>query len=255
MSRFLVCGSAAAEAVPGLFCTCPLCLKALEEGGKNRRSRTAYQLGEEIRKAISGGYKAPVKTTSNDLVVRRRGCDKADYVFVLNDKRTFGDYLGQWKRVMEKGLPLSGSITVNHSAAAAYDLVKHQTVALKKEKNAVSFNVNLNGGDGTLILLLEKPIAKLAIENAAALEKGKDFALKISVLDSAGNAVKACMPLEVVLTDAQGKRLPGSGYYAAEKGVLDFKEIVAANLQGNSIKVTVKCLASGKVVSKNISVK
>lgn len=49
MSRFLVCGSAAAEAVPGLFCTCPLCLKALEEGGKNRRSRTAYQLGEEIR--------------------------------------------------------------------------------------------------------------------------------------------------------------------------------------------------------------
>ena len=220
------------------------------------KSKKALQdLGEEIRKAISGGYKAPVKTTSNDLVVRRRGCDKADYVFVLNDKRTFGDYLGQWKRVMEKGLPLSGSITVNHSAAAAYDLVKHQTVALKKEKNAVSFNVNLNGGDGTLILLLEKPIAKLAIENAAALEKGKDFALKISVLDSANNAVKACMPLEVVLTDAQGKRLPGSGYYAAEKGVLDFKEIVAANLQGNSIKVTVKCLASGKVVSKNISVK
>ena len=49
MSKLLVCGSAAAEAVPGLVCTCPLCLKALEEGGKDRRSRTAYQLGEEIR--------------------------------------------------------------------------------------------------------------------------------------------------------------------------------------------------------------
>ena len=47
--KLLICGSAAAEAVPGLFCTCPLCLKALKEGGKDIRSRTAYQLGEKIR--------------------------------------------------------------------------------------------------------------------------------------------------------------------------------------------------------------
>ena len=47
--RLLICGSAAAEAVPGLFCTCPLCLKALKDGGKDIRSRTAYQLGEKIR--------------------------------------------------------------------------------------------------------------------------------------------------------------------------------------------------------------
>lgn len=49
MSKLLICGSAAAEGVPGLFCTCPLCLKALNEGGKDVRSRTAYQLGNEIR--------------------------------------------------------------------------------------------------------------------------------------------------------------------------------------------------------------
>lgn len=49
MTKLLICGSAAAEAVPGIFCSCPLCLKALKEGGKDVRSRTAYQLGEEIR--------------------------------------------------------------------------------------------------------------------------------------------------------------------------------------------------------------
>ncbi|MBR2373322.1 MAG: hypothetical protein IKA87_03730 [Lentisphaeria bacterium] len=47
--KLLICGSAAAEGVPGLFCTCPLCLKALSEGGKDVRSRTAYQLGDTIR--------------------------------------------------------------------------------------------------------------------------------------------------------------------------------------------------------------
>lgn len=49
MTRLLICGSAAAEAVPGLFCACPLCLKALKDGGKDVRSRTAYQLGDAIR--------------------------------------------------------------------------------------------------------------------------------------------------------------------------------------------------------------
>ncbi len=213
------------------------------------------QLGNTIREAVSGCYQAPVSTTSNDLVVRRRGCNKADYVFVLNDKRTFGDYLGPWKRVMEKGLPLSGKITVNHTAQAAYDLIKHKQIGLRPGKNSVTFHVDLAGGDGTLVLLLEKAINSLTITGPETLERGKDFSLKISVLDKSGSAIKACLPLEVTLTDAQGKRLPGSGYCATEKGVLDFKEITAANLQGSSVKVEVKCLASGKTASKIFKVK
>ena len=47
--ELLVCGTAAAEAIPALFCHCPLCSQARERGGKNLRSRTAYQLGETIR--------------------------------------------------------------------------------------------------------------------------------------------------------------------------------------------------------------
>ena len=134
-------------------------------------------------------------------------------------------------------------------------MVKHKQIALKQSKKAVSFDVDLAGGDGTLVLLLEKPIASLAINNAEPLEKGKDFVLKISVLDASGKAVKACLPLEVTLSDAQGRRLPGSGYHAAVNGVLELKEIAAANLQGNTVTVTAKCLASGKVVSKKINVK
>ena len=231
-------------------------IKSVRRDSKDpAKSKAALQeLGNTIRKAVSGIYNVPVSATSNDLVVRRRGCDKADYVFVLNDKRTFGDYLGAWKRVMEKGEPLSGNITVKHAAEAAYDLVKHQPIALKKGKNAVNFNVQLGGGDGTLILLLDKAINKLAIDGKD-LERGKDYTLAISVLDKANKPVKACLPLEVTLTDAQGKVLPGTGYYAAEKGVLNFKEIAAANLQGSTVKVTVKCLASGKTVSRTFNVK
>ena len=45
----LICGSAASEAIPALFCKCPVCLSAREAQGKDMRSRVAYQLGESVR--------------------------------------------------------------------------------------------------------------------------------------------------------------------------------------------------------------
>lgn len=47
--ELLFCGTAAAEAWPGLFCTCDVCLKAKAIGGKEMRSRAAYMLGSKIR--------------------------------------------------------------------------------------------------------------------------------------------------------------------------------------------------------------
>ena len=47
--ELLICGSGASEAVPALFCDCELCRQAWANGGKDIRSRTAYQLGDEIR--------------------------------------------------------------------------------------------------------------------------------------------------------------------------------------------------------------
>ncbi|MGQ9525692.1 MAG: MBL fold metallo-hydrolase [Armatimonadota bacterium] len=44
-----MCGTAAAEGWPALFCRCPVCLEARKLGGKNVRTRAAYALGDRIR--------------------------------------------------------------------------------------------------------------------------------------------------------------------------------------------------------------
>lgn len=49
MLKFRVLGSAACEAVPAYFCSCPVCEYARLHGGRDRRSRTAYALGETVR--------------------------------------------------------------------------------------------------------------------------------------------------------------------------------------------------------------
>lgn len=47
--ELLVCGTAAAEGWPALFCHCEPCAEARRRGGKDLRSRSAYMLGEKIR--------------------------------------------------------------------------------------------------------------------------------------------------------------------------------------------------------------
>lgn len=47
--RLLVLGSAAAEAVPAIFCDCDTCKYAWEHGGKDMRLRAAYMLGDQVR--------------------------------------------------------------------------------------------------------------------------------------------------------------------------------------------------------------
>lgn len=47
--ELLFCGTAAAEALPALFCTCKVCQVARERGGKEIRSRTGYMLGDKIK--------------------------------------------------------------------------------------------------------------------------------------------------------------------------------------------------------------
>jgi len=47
--ELLVCGTAAAEGWPAMFCPCEVCEEARRRGGKEVRSRAAYQLGETIR--------------------------------------------------------------------------------------------------------------------------------------------------------------------------------------------------------------
>jgi phosphoribosyl 1,2-cyclic phosphate phosphodiesterase len=45
----LICGTAAAEGVPALFCHCDVCREARARGGRELRSRAAYMIGERIR--------------------------------------------------------------------------------------------------------------------------------------------------------------------------------------------------------------
>lgn len=233
-------------------------LKSIKRLSKDPKgSKEAFQkLGKEIAAMLKPYYSSPIEASNQDLVIRRRGNDSADYVFVLNDKRTFGDYLGQWGMVMEKGLSNQGTINVKHNAAVAYDLVNHQKVNLSTNKGQVSFNVDLNAGDGTLVLLLDREVNDLKVTlPKAPVALGGKYNVNVQVLDKKKQAIKAYFPIEVKITDAKGNELPGSGFYSTIDGALDIPEVAAANMNPGKVTVQVKDLASGMTKSASFQVK
>ena len=49
MAQIQILGSAAAEAIPAIFCSCRVCNEARKNGGKDVRLRTAYKINDRIR--------------------------------------------------------------------------------------------------------------------------------------------------------------------------------------------------------------
>ena len=49
MGSIQILGSAAAEGIPAIFCSCRVCREAVKNGGKDLRMRTAYKLNEHVR--------------------------------------------------------------------------------------------------------------------------------------------------------------------------------------------------------------
>lgn len=212
-------------------------------------------LGKKIAAMLKEVYTSPMSADNQDIVLYRRGIAGADYVFAINDKRTFGDYLGQWGRVMEKGLPNSGTVTVQSNAKAAYDLVRHQAVKLARSGKNVKYSVDLAPGDGALVLLLDQAIAGTSVVQTMA-ERGKEYTLTVQVYDKNKQPVKAYIPLEITMTDVQGNRLPKSDFYTTDaNGKLVISDVAAVNMIPGKVKTVVRNLADGKIVTVSNIVK
>ena len=58
------------------------------------------KIGVNLRDKLAPYYQPYVQTSNPDLVTWARTSEETDYLFVVNDKRTFGDYFGPYKKVM-----------------------------------------------------------------------------------------------------------------------------------------------------------
>jgi hypothetical protein len=210
--------------------------KAAED--KARVLELAVTLGDQI---AALGHTPTFTADSPEAILRLRKSGEAQYLFVINDKREAGNYVGQYGLVLENGLPLTTTLSSTESVGAIYDLTQQTLVIPEK---AQTWKVALGPCDGRIFMLLPKPLKHLRVKGPEKIKAGAKAEIKIKVSDEQDAAVKAVIPLQVEIRDANGKAAEGSGFYAAKGGELTLTLDLASNEDPGSWEIRVHELAS-----------
>lgn len=115
-------------------------------------------------KELVGPKAAPYADSSNpDLVLHVRSYRTSDYLFAINDRRTYGAYVGPWKRIKEAGCPNAGTVVIGRETGAVYDLVRHERVPFVSERGQTRIDLSYRTNDGKVLLLTARPLGGLKV--------------------------------------------------------------------------------------------
>ncbi len=199
-----------------------------------------------LRRQLDARYSRYVDTDSPEVISYRRRHGQTDYVFLVNDRREYGQYVGQHGIVMENGLPSTARVTVDRTSGHVYDLVAARKVDSRSDNGQLTFDLEVGPCDGTVLMVTDQPIARVRIAAPEEAERSTRVDLTIEVLDSDGQPVQAVVPLEVTVRDAEGRIAEFSGHYAAVDGRASISLDIASNDPPGIWQVEARELASGR---------
>ena len=232
--------------------TCPavkpdILLPIYTRTGRADADKAALQkLASELRKKLDTKYERRVDTSSPEIIPYLRRYKKTDYIFLVNDRREYGDYVGHHGLVMENGLAESSSVTLKRSGGYVYDLVHHRGVKASQGSGEISTDLRLGPCDGTLLMVSDRAIAGLTASGPDSVKRGNQANWLIEVVDESDKPLQAVIPLKVTIRDAAGRDAEFSGAYAAVDGRLELTLDIAPNDSPGMWEIEVVELASGR---------
>ncbi len=203
------------------------------------------ELAKKLRRWLDQRYQRPADSSNPDVLVRRRRFASTDYVFAVNDRRTFGTYVGQYGLVMEDGLPSSAKISLRHDRGYVYDLVSGQAINATLSDNRLEWSCDLGPCQGRIWMITQRPIRQVDISAPETSRRGDTIEVHIAVTDGS-KPVDAVVPLEVRIIDPEGAAAEFSGYYGAADGTATIRCDFAPNDRLGVWQIEVGELASGK---------
>ena len=221
----------------------------LAEAVGKRMLRHAARLRRDLR-----GFVTPTSATDNlELLRFERVWKNTSYYFVVNDRRGCGDYVGPWRRAMEKGLPNRGVLTVPGKATAVYELSRGGKVPFVTKNGRIKIPLSFETNDGRIFMPLEHPIARVKLELPQKIVPGEKFRIRGKVLDTSGKPVPALLPIRFSMTDGAGHALDCGPYRCAVDGVFNYVTMCPVNAVG-AFRVRMIDRASGLAAEGTVGI-
>ena len=176
--------------------------------------------------------------------------DGIKYLFVINDKRTYSQRLKDYKAILDKTIPQTVTITLNHRANRKiylYDMLAKKKLTYSRENDVYKFDVELNELGGKIIAICDKEFAAIEIAAPSKIkETGVPCRIDIRITDSQGNLMPGVWPMSITITDPEGNISEFSDYFAAESGTLSIDFVAAVNDTKGKWKIEAEELMTGK---------
>jgi hypothetical protein len=230
-------------------------LPSYRRTGDPKKDKAALQArAAALRGELDDFYGRYADSSDPDVVLRARRYDKADYLFAVNDKRTFGDYIGHHRMVMEKGLAASADLHLARGAGHVYDLVRHQEVLVQRDGDGLRFKAELGPGGGRVYMVTDQALDGVRLKAPKRVRRGRSLAVEVRVVDGRGKNIAAVVPVRLEVLDPAGRPAERSGYYGARDGRLAVELDIAANDAAGQWTLRLTELASGRSVEKKLTV-
>jgi len=222
-------------------------LPVYQRTGRADRDKAALQaLAAEFRRELDPHYTRYVDSSNPDVIPYRRRYKEADCVFVVNDRREYGQYVGQHGKVMENGLPSEAVLSINRPAGFVYDLVENRQVPAGGQNDKLTIDIHLGPCDGRVYMISSRAIDGVRIELPEQVERGDRATCVVRVVDADGQPLDAIVPVEVSIRDAEGRLAEFSGFYGAVGGKLAIALDIASNDPPGIWQIAARELASGR---------
>ncbi len=211
---------------------------------------------KEIRDNIGNKISRYIDSPSSEVVFNVLENGPVKYIFMVNDKRTYGGRFARWQTMHTKGVEQTVEARLNYNekkAPVVYDVRKHSIVPLRYENGVYKFSRILGPADGTILSVYPAEISKVEIEVPAAIKRGQKGTITISVKDINGDCY-GTQPLYIRVTALGDFETGYSGYYATDKGQFSLDIVPALNDLAGTWKIKVTDLTSGLNRAKDFKV-
>ncbi len=235
--------------------TCPaikpdIVLPVCQRAGRADADKKALQAcAAELRAKLDARYNRAAETSNPDVIPYLRRYGQTDYVFLVNDRREYGQYVGQHGLVMENGLPADATVAVRRSGGAVYDLVNSRPVAARVVEDRLGFAAALGPCEGGLYMICPEPIAAVRVEVPEQVARGTQARCTVRIVDAADRPLAAVVPVDVQVRDPDGGLAEFSGSYGAANGQVEIVLDIAVNDPFGIWQIEVRERASGQAAS------
>ena len=193
---------------------------------------------KELRKFRKDGVSF-ADSNSTELYIRTLQKNNCKYVFLMNDRRTFGDYFGKkYKAVYDAGLPLTAEISLK-SSGTVYEFPAKKKHVLKNGKLSLDFKQV----EGKLLIVYPDAVGSVKIDTVPTFRAGKKAVFKIHILSEKQKNLQGIQPVRVTLTAPDGRKT--EVFTSAENGTALFTYLPGRNEPAGKWKLEAEELASG----------